>query len=86
MDLGGALAYWIEERDDFASKWMRRQPSNIPGMLTRNEIVDYYSEKMNFDRGLWPFVVVGCCGLRCFFVVGEMVDSFVFWLYMLWCV
>ena len=55
MDLGGALAYWIEERDDFASKWMRRQPSNVPGMLTRNEIVDYYCEKMNFDRGLWPF-------------------------------
>ncbi len=55
MDLGGALAYWVEEKDDFAFRWLRRQPSNIPGMLTRNEIVDYYCEKMNFDRGLWPF-------------------------------
>ncbi|CAL2081577.1 Predicted aminoglycoside phosphotransferase [Tenacibaculum sp. 190524A05c] len=42
MDLGNSLAYWVQEQDDFFVKSIRRQPSNIPGMLTRQEIIDYY--------------------------------------------
>ena len=45
MDLGNSMAYWIEENDNSFIKSMRRQPSNIPGMLTRSEIIDYYAEK-----------------------------------------
>jgi len=45
MDLGNSLAYWVEEDENFFIKSIRRQPSNLPGMLTRKEIIAYYSEK-----------------------------------------
>jgi aminoglycoside phosphotransferase (APT) family kinase protein len=43
MDLGGALAYWIEARDDDAMRRFRRQPSHLPGMWTRAEVVTRYA-------------------------------------------
>ncbi len=45
MDLGSALAYWIEPGEGRMAEQFRLQPSNLPGMLTRNEIVDLYSER-----------------------------------------
>lgn len=45
MDLGSSLAYWVEETDNFFIKSMRRQPSNVAGMLSRKEIIDYYGKK-----------------------------------------
>ncbi|CDM40777.1 phosphotransferase family protein [Ectopseudomonas oleovorans] len=45
MDLGNTLAYWIEASDPAPVQLMRRQPSNAPGMLTRQQFVDYYAEK-----------------------------------------
>ena len=35
MDLGGALAYWVEADDDEFFQPFRRQPTTAPGMLTR---------------------------------------------------
>jgi len=58
MDLGGALAYWVQADDDFLMRSIRRQPSHLPGMLTRNEIVEYYCDKMNLDKSMWPFYEV----------------------------
>ena len=40
MDLAGALAYWIQDDDDAAFRDLRRQPSHLPGMLTRQEMVE----------------------------------------------
>jgi aminoglycoside phosphotransferase (APT) family kinase protein len=48
MDLAGALAYWIQADDDEAFLALRRQPSQLPGMLTRAEIVEAYASR----RGL----------------------------------
>lgn len=45
MDLGATLAYWVEAGDDQVFQAMRRQPSNAPGMLTRDEVVAYYADK-----------------------------------------
>jgi aminoglycoside phosphotransferase (APT) family kinase protein len=45
MDLGGALAYWIQADDEAEYLAMRRQPSHLPGMLTRAEMVDYYGSR-----------------------------------------
>ena len=44
MDLGSALAYWIDRDDEpnFAS--LRRQPSNLEGMPTREEFIERYLE------------------------------------------
>ena len=43
MDLGGALAYWVQADDDEYFQPFRRQPSNTPGMWTRWEIVEHYA-------------------------------------------
>jgi aminoglycoside phosphotransferase (APT) family kinase protein len=45
MDLGGALAYWIQADDDRVFARFRRQPTHLPGMLTREEVVDYYAAR-----------------------------------------
>lgn len=45
MDLGNSLAYWIEKDDPQQLHMLRRQPSHLPGMLTRQELVDLYLQK-----------------------------------------
>jgi aminoglycoside phosphotransferase (APT) family kinase protein len=45
MDLGGALAYWIQADDEAVFRRLRRQPSDLPGMLTREEMVRAYAER-----------------------------------------
>jgi aminoglycoside phosphotransferase (APT) family kinase protein len=43
MDLGSALAYWVQAGDDRAFLAMRFQPTHTPGMLTRAEVVERYA-------------------------------------------
>ncbi|MBL0313588.1 MAG: phosphotransferase family protein [Holophagaceae bacterium] len=45
MDLGNSLAYWVQADDDETFKRMRRQPTHLPGMLTRQEAIDYYAAR-----------------------------------------
>ncbi len=47
MDLGNTLAYWTEAGDPQELKAMSMQPSMASGMMTRNEVVEYYCEKRN---------------------------------------
>lgn len=42
MDLGGALAYWAQADDDETRRALRLQPTHLPGMLTRAEVVERY--------------------------------------------
>ncbi len=46
MDLGNTLAYWVEAGDDETRMLTRRQPTHLPGMLTRKEVIEYYGQKM----------------------------------------
>ena len=43
MDLGNVLAYWVEADDDVVAQQMRRQPTHLPGMMTRAELVEAYA-------------------------------------------
>jgi aminoglycoside phosphotransferase (APT) family kinase protein len=45
MDLGSALAYWIQADDDRLMGLLRRQPTHLPGMLSRAEVVAAYAER-----------------------------------------
>ena len=45
MDLGNSLAYWVEAGDDEYFRATRRQPTNAPGMLTRDEVVARYAAR-----------------------------------------
>ncbi|MDG3013117.1 phosphotransferase family protein [Speluncibacter jeojiensis] len=58
MDLGCALAYWVQADDDAVMQSARRQPTNLPGMLTRAEIVDLYCGRTGFTTGNWAFYEV----------------------------
>lgn len=50
MDLGTALAYWVEADDHPAMLAIRPQPTHLPGMMTRDELVTAYLKA----RGLPP--------------------------------
>jgi aminoglycoside phosphotransferase (APT) family kinase protein len=58
MDLGNSLAYWIEAKDDFIIRNLRRQPTHLPGMLTRREVVERYCAAMNLSPENWAFYEV----------------------------
>ncbi len=60
MDLGGALAYWVQADDDEVFAQFRQQPTHLPGMLTRAEVVDYYAERTGrrVTPGQWRFYEV----------------------------
>jgi aminoglycoside phosphotransferase (APT) family kinase protein len=58
MDLGGALAYWVQADDDRVFRAFRRQPTHRPGMLTRREVVDLYAERTGRTVDDWAFYEV----------------------------
>lgn len=58
MDLGGALAYWVQADDDRMARATRRQPSHLPGMLTRAEIVERYCDRTGLPADNWTFYEV----------------------------
>jgi len=67
MDLGNTLAYWIHADDPPFMQMMVRQPSGAPGMMTRQEILDFYAEKTGADvsgfqfyyvYGIWRLAVI----------------------------
>jgi len=58
MDLGSALAYWVEESVNHIFKATRRQPTNLKGMFTRQEVVDYYLQKTGLQTHNWTFYEV----------------------------
>ena len=55
MDLGSALAYWVEPTDNMIFRSTRRQPTHLKGMFSRKEVVDYYLQKLvwNLKTGLF---------------------------------
>ncbi|MGZ4536498.1 MAG: phosphotransferase family protein [Nocardioidaceae bacterium] len=60
MDLGGALAYWIQADDDPAYLAIRRQPSHLPGMLSRWQMVQHYCARtgLSVTQEQWAFYEV----------------------------
>lgn len=58
MDLGNTLAYWVEADDEPQFQRMRRQPTHLPGMLTRQEVIDYYAEKTGYCVDHFDFYTI----------------------------
>ena len=58
MDLGGALAYWVQADDDDVFRLSRRQPSDLDGMPTREEVVARYASRTGLPIGDWLFYEV----------------------------
>jgi aminoglycoside phosphotransferase (APT) family kinase protein len=58
MDLAGSIAYWTQADDDDMALLMRKQPSHLPGMPTRAELVSYYCDKTGLSAANWAFYEV----------------------------
>lgn len=58
MELGTALAYWVEPTDNMIFKSTRRQPTHMAGMFTRKQVVEYYLEKTGLSAENWTFYEV----------------------------
>lgn len=58
MDVGNLLAYWTQADDDVVARRLRRQPTHLPGMLTRDEVIAYYCDKVDLDSGDMTFYEV----------------------------
>lgn len=58
MDLGSALAYWVQANDNVILRTMRRQPTHLNGMMTRKEVVAYYLNKTGMHTSNWTFYEV----------------------------
>lgn len=58
MDLGNTLAYWVQKDDPDFMQHTVRQPSQADGMMTRQEILDFYAERTGQDVSNFQFYYV----------------------------
>ncbi|WP_298445178.1 phosphotransferase family protein [uncultured Ferrimonas sp.] len=58
MDLGNSLAYWVQADDDPVIRANRRQPTNAPGMMTRQQVIDYYCKQAGIECDDFTFYEV----------------------------
>ncbi|MCW2745707.1 MAG: aminoglycoside phosphotransferase [Mycobacterium sp.] len=58
MDLGSALAYWVEADDDKVFASSAKQPTYLPGMPTRREIVERHTAALGLAPVDWTFYEV----------------------------
>lgn len=58
MDLGNTLAYWVQADDDDFFLSVRQQPTHLPGMMNRQEVVDYYLERTGWPARDMDFYLV----------------------------
>jgi aminoglycoside phosphotransferase (APT) family kinase protein len=58
MDLGSAMAYWVQPDDDEGMQAFRMQPSTAAGMPTRDEFVEEYCRLSGRSRPDWLFYEV----------------------------
>lgn len=58
MDLGNTISYWIQADDDDALQLTRLQPTHMPGMMTRQEVLDYYARQTGMEINNFDFYSV----------------------------
>jgi aminoglycoside phosphotransferase (APT) family kinase protein len=60
-DLGTALAYWVEAGDPDDLQRLRWGPTNYPGSMTRNELVERYARASGLDVSNMVFYAAFAC-------------------------
>lgn len=61
MDLGASIAYWVEKDDPPEILALRMMPTDIPGALTRREMVSQYASRAGITIDNFDFYL--CFGL-----------------------
>ncbi len=73
MDLGSALAYWVQDDDGPLFQAFRRQPTNVPGMPTRAEVVQRYCDAAGLQLGAGGFRFYETFGLFRLAVIAQQI-------------
>lgn len=55
MELGTVLCAWTEANDPPVAQLSRQQPTTVPGMMTRAEVMDYYCKRMGLSVEKYDF-------------------------------
>ncbi|MBN2283389.1 MAG: phosphotransferase family protein [Deltaproteobacteria bacterium] len=71
MDLGSSVAYWVEENDPPDLQAIRLMPTNMPGALTRKELVERYVERSGIPIDNFDFYY--CFGLFRLAVIAQQI-------------
>jgi aminoglycoside phosphotransferase (APT) family kinase protein len=71
MDLGGALAYWVNRDDPPEMQAIRMVPTHIEGMFSRAELIRRYAERMDLTIGNGDFYY--CFGLFRLAVIAQQI-------------
>jgi len=71
MDLGSSLGYWVQREDPPDFQASRMLPTNLPGALTRQELVKRYSEKAGIRIDNFDFYF--CFGLFRLAVIAQQI-------------
>jgi len=71
MDLGSSLGYWVQRDDPPDFQAARMLPTNLPGALTRQELVKRYSEKAGIRIDNFDFYF--CFGLFRLAVIAQQI-------------
>lgn len=71
MDLGNSLAYWVQADDDLVARAIRRQPTHLPGMWTRRQVVERYLSRSGFSPASLAFYEV--CGVFRLAVIAQQI-------------
>jgi len=71
MDLGNSLAYWVEENDPDYMQMIRSMPTNIPGAMTRQQILEHYEERTGYNTR--PFDYYYAFGLFRLAVIAQQI-------------
>lgn len=58
MDLGASLAYWVQADDPEPLRQIRMLPTDLPGMMRRAELVDYYCARTGLAPARFDFYYV----------------------------
>ena len=58
MDLGASLAYWVQRDDPPAMQAVKTQPTTVPGMMTREEVVARYLKRTGRELEDFTFYYV----------------------------
>ncbi len=71
MDLGNSLGYWIQDDDPEELQMIRLMPTNVEGMLSRDELVARYAKKSGLSIDNFDFYY--CFGLFRMAVIGQQI-------------
>jgi aminoglycoside phosphotransferase (APT) family kinase protein len=71
MDLGGALAYWVDREDPEPLQAIRMVPTNLEGMMTRRQLIARYADRMGISLEKSDFYY--CFGLFRLAVIAQQI-------------